>query len=359
MSVRVTGAEDAYRAGVTDAIIIPAVAILLAIKVVLKAVIAILMRILDFSFPLLMELIRFPLFTIRVFGDGIIATVQRIVTWLPVAEENRRKWSQLIGRKWSALRERISYKAFEQAVHHAFEHGMERVFARCRNLSPRTALYVIVAAVLWLPISLALATAMHAFLLVYAALLPAWMQLLHPLATVIAKSKLLVLPVYPAAWPQAKRHPTVQAIGSGCRNFAGLYFVQKAACRYRQAEQTLDSMLLGLRRFAAQVGLQSAGENVSRRAAETAALIRKALRQAFELLSPVPVIGPVLKQYGSHYGNVKRGPGNTSARLTTVWERWSIKFSADYYEAKERAKAETAVETRCASTADIPRRIAG
>ena len=32
---------------------------------------------------------------------------------------------------------------------------------------------------------------------------PSWIQLLHPVATVIAKSKLLVLPAYPAAWPQA------------------------------------------------------------------------------------------------------------------------------------------------------------
>src|SRR5262249_31375648 len=51
------------------------------------------------------------------------------------------------------------------------------------------------------------ATALHATLIARARSLPAWMQLLHPFATLIAKSKLLVLPVYPAAWPQAKQHP--------------------------------------------------------------------------------------------------------------------------------------------------------
>ena len=84
---------------------------------------------------------------------------------------------------------------------------MEWVFRKCRTLSPRTAFYVIIAAILWLPISLGVATTMHALLLANAASLPAWMQLLHPFATVIAKSKLLVLPVYPAAWPQATPRP--------------------------------------------------------------------------------------------------------------------------------------------------------
>jgi hypothetical protein len=61
---------------------------------------------------------------------------------------------------------------------------------------------------------------MHAVLLANAASLPAWMQLLHPVAAVIAKSKLLVLPAYPAAWPQAKKQAWVQA-ASVCAPFGG------------------------------------------------------------------------------------------------------------------------------------------
>ena len=253
MSIRVSGVENGYRAGVEDAVIIPLVAAALMVKAILRAVLWVLMRILDLAFPLLMQLIRFPLFTLRVLGDGLIAAVRRLLAWVPMAQEKRRQWDEFIGQTWSRLRQKISYKVFEQAVHHAFESGMEWVFARCRKLTPRAAMYVILAAVLWLPVSLGLATAIHALLILYAAWLPAWMQLLHPLATVIAKSKLLVLPVYPAAWPQAKQHPTVQAIRSGCRSFAGLQVVQKVACRYRQAEHTMQEIALGLARLASQL----------------------------------------------------------------------------------------------------------
>ena len=58
---------------------------------------------------------------------------------------------------------------------------------KCRTLTPTTALLVIVGAVLWLPISFGVATAIHAILIAEATSLPAWMQLLHPLATLIAK----------------------------------------------------------------------------------------------------------------------------------------------------------------------------
>src|SRR5260370_2676684 len=124
----------------------------------------------------------------------------------------RRQWRISIRRNWSWFRRKISYQAFERAVHTAFESGMACVFRKCRHLTPNTALLVILVAVLWLPISFGAATAMHAILFAKVTSWPAWMQLLHPLATVIAKSKLLELPAYPAAWPQAKRHPLVQLL---------------------------------------------------------------------------------------------------------------------------------------------------
>jgi hypothetical protein len=63
------------------------------------------------------------------------------------------------------------------------------------------------------------------------------MQLLHPFATFIAKSKLLVLPVYPAAWPQAKEHPIVQRFFQFCRYCMSLDVIRKARYRYRQVER--------------------------------------------------------------------------------------------------------------------------
>src|SRR5260370_9515306 len=114
---------------------------------------------------------------------------------------------------------------------------MAWMFRACRNLSPRGALLVIGGAVLWLPVAFGAATAIHALLIAKATVLPPWMQLLHPFATIIAKSKLLVLPVYPAAWPQAKKHPLVQALFGLYRHVAALYLMQKTRYRYRQTER--------------------------------------------------------------------------------------------------------------------------
>src|SRR5262249_33088422 len=150
---------------------------------------------------------------------------------------------------------KISYHAFEQAVHRAFEGGMAWVFRKCRGLTPGGALLVIAGAVLWLPVSFGAATAMHAVLIAKATSLPAWMQVLHPLATIIAKSKLLVLPVYPAAWPQAKQHPFAQAVFGFYRYIAALGLVQKTRCRYRQVERAAAAGAIVLKDAAARAGL--------------------------------------------------------------------------------------------------------
>jgi hypothetical protein len=61
---------------------------------------------------------------------------------------------------------------------------------------------------------------------------------LHPLATIVAKTKLLVLPVYPAAWPQAKKHPIVQVVFKSYNDLRSLHLVKKIGFRYRQAGST-------------------------------------------------------------------------------------------------------------------------
>ena len=81
------------------------------------------------------------------------------------------------------------------------------------------------------------------------------MQLLHPFATLLAKSKLLVLPVYPAAWPQAKQHPIVQRFFQFCRYFMSLDVVQKVRYRYQQAERGAAVVAASVERAAARIGL--------------------------------------------------------------------------------------------------------
>ena len=256
------------------------------------------MRMLDYAFPLAMQIVQLPLYAARVLGNVTVAVMNGTLRLLPISETKRRRWSMLIRRNWSWLRRKISYRTFEQAVHNGFESGMAWVFRKCRNLTPKTALLVILGAILWLPISFGAATAMHALLLAKAMSWPAWAQLLHPFATILAKSKLLVLPVYPAAWPQAKKHPFVQLVFKGYETIKCAYVMRKVGFRYRQAE------------IAGMAALE-----MLERTTGLASLVRW-LRNA---------------HVADHFGVEK-----PTQRLRSFFSRWSIKFSAEYYEAKER-----------------------
>ncbi len=290
--------ESRFRGTLDDVIIIPLVLVTLAVNKILRFILSILMRLLDYAFPLAMQIVWLPLFAARVVGNVIVAVISGGLRFLPLSETKRRQWRISIRRNWSWLRRKISYRTFEQTVHIAFESGMAWVFQKCRHLAPNTALLVILGAALWFPISFGAATAMHAVLFAKVTSWPAWMQLLHPLATIIAKSKLLVLPVYPAAWPQAKKNSFVQLLLKGYETIKRLYVVKKVGFRYWQAE------IAGI----------AAVEKLERTAgiASVVAWLRKA-------------------HVADHFGVEK-----PTQKLRSFFSRWSIKFSAEYYEAKER-----------------------
>ncbi len=290
--------ESRFRGSLDDVIIIPLVVVAFAAKKILRFILSILMRLLDYAFPLAVQIVWLPLFAARVLGNVIVTAISVALRLVPLSETNRRRWSISIRRNWSWLRRKISYQAFERAVHTAFESGMAFVFRKCRHLTPNSALLVILGAVLWLPISFGAATAMHAILFAKVTSWPAWMQLLHPLATVIAKSKLLVLPVYPAAWPQAKRHPFVQLVFKGYETLKRMHVIKKVGFRYRQAEIAGIAVVERLERT---VGFASAV---------------RWLRNAH-----------VAEQFGVE---------KPTQKLQSFFSRWSIKFSAEYYEAKEQ-----------------------
>jgi hypothetical protein len=290
--------ESRFSGAVDDVIIIPLVLGAFAANKILRFILSILMRLLDCAFPLAMQIIWLPLFAAKLLGDVIVTVIKGALRFLPLSETKRRQWRRSIRRNWSWFRRKIGYQAFEQAVHDAFESGMAWVFRACRHLTPNTALLVILGAVLWLPISFGAATAMHAVLFAKVTSWPAWTQLLHPLATVIAKSKLLVLPVYPAAWPQAKRHPFVELVFKGYESVKSMYAIKKVGFRYRQAE------IAGI----------AAVERLERTAGLTSAV--RWLRNAH-----------VAERFG-----VER----PTQKLRSFFSIWSIKFSAEYYEAKER-----------------------
>jgi hypothetical protein len=293
-----TSEETPVRGAVDDVIIIPIVFVTLAANKILYLFLLILMRLLDYAFPVALKIAWLPLFAARVFGNIVVMAMKGTLLFLPISDSKRRQWRKSIGQGWSWLRRKFSYRSFERAVHNAFENGMAWVFRNCRDLTPSSALLVILGAAIWLPISFGAATAMHAVLLAKVSSWPAWVQLLHPLATVIAKSKLLVLPVYPAAWPQARRHALVQIVFKIYKAITSLYVVRKFHSRYRRAE------LAGLATL----------EVLERTTGFTSAI--KWLRKAH-----------VPRRFGVR---------KSTHKMRSFFSRWSIKFSPEYYENRER-----------------------
>jgi hypothetical protein len=221
-------AQGPWGVGVEDVIILPLVLIALAAKHLSKVTLSILLRILDYAFPILLQLARFPLFTARIIGDGAALLLLGMVRCLPVSGPTHQEWRNFVVRNWSWLRQKISYRAFEEFVHDVFERGMAWVFRKCKALTPTGALLVLAGAVLWFPISFGVATGMHAILIAKATSLPAWMQLLHPLATIIAKSKLLVLP---SIQPPGRKRENIRSCKRWC-DWADIWR-KSVSCRKR------------------------------------------------------------------------------------------------------------------------------
>ena len=351
-------AQGRFGAGIEDVIILPLVLIALAAKNLFQATLSILVHILDYAFPVLLQLVRFPLSTARIIGDGVTALLKGVVGFLPVSGTTREEWREFVSRHWSWLRQKISYRAFEETVHHAFEGGMAWVFRKCRTLTPGGALLVIAGAILWLPISFGAATAMHAVLIAKAASLPPWMQLLHPVATFVAKSKLLVLPAYPAAWPQAKKHSFVQATFRFYQFVAAFYLMQKTGYRYRQTERAAADAGTVLGRAASLVGLSHLSNTLLAGFNGLAAWIGKASHAAMtrtvQGVPALPLIGAIVRTYATHYdGADRQNAERLSEKVSRFFGRWSIKFSAEYYEAKDKAGASKG-DTRVQDGADPP-----
>src|SRR5436190_23787766 len=103
MATEFAGSKKAFRAGLEDLIIVPLVGLGLALKLLAQAVLLVLVRILDFSFPLVMQLVRLPLFLARIVGDALIAIASGTVKLLPLRDENREEWRTYIGEKWRYL----------------------------------------------------------------------------------------------------------------------------------------------------------------------------------------------------------------------------------------------------------------
>jgi hypothetical protein len=341
-------AQTTIYAGLEDLIILPLAAVAVAARRLGRDVLLALVHLLDWAFPLLLQVARFPLFTVRIIGDGVAAALMGIVGLLPVSGTAREAWRRRVSESWARLRQTISYKAFEQGLHHAFEKGMAWVFRSCRTLTPGGALLVIAGAALWLPVSFAIATVLHGVLIAKATVWPAWTQLLHPVATLIAKSKLLVLPAYPAAWPQAKQHWLVQASFRLYEYLAARYLLRKIGFRYRQTERAATEGTRVLRRSAIRTGLRQLSgrllDGLNDLAARTGKAMRALATGTMQGLSALPLTGPIIRRYQTHYNAAaeQESQQRLSEKVKGFFERWSIKFQAEYYEAKEPTTSQAA-----------------
>jgi len=230
-------AQDQFRTGIDDTIILPLVLMAFLAWTLCQAALALVLFASNVVFTFFLRVLIFPLLVAAVAGYGMAWLISRLAGRLPLPAAKRDAWRDLVDRRWLGLRQRMSYKAVAMTARNAVQGGISWVFQKCGALSPRAALLVIAGVMLWLPLSAAIAIGMHALLLANAASLPAWMQLLHPVATVIAKSKVLVLAACPAAWPQAKKHACVQAAFRRTQRIATLRSIRKTAHRYRQTKQ--------------------------------------------------------------------------------------------------------------------------
>jgi len=298
--------ESRFGGGLDDVIIIPFVLVTLAVSKILRFILLMLMRLLDYAFPLAMQIVWFPLFAARVLGNVTVSVVSGGLRFLPVSGVKRRQWRISIRRKWSWLRRKISYRAFEQAVHAAFESGMAWVSRKCRHLTPNTALVVILGAAFgFRSLSGVRRRCMQCCLPRSRPGQPGcnfcirW-QLSSPRASFWCSRCTRQL-------AQAKKNSFVQFLFKSFETIKRLYVIKKLGFRYWQAEITGIAVVEKLERTAGVASLVT--------------WLRKA-------------------HVAEHFG-----VETPTRKLSSFFFRWSIKFSAEYYEAKEREASGAASAT--------------
>ena len=123
-----------------------------------------------------------------------------------------------------------------------------------------------------------------------------------------------------------------------------LYLVRKTAYRYRQADEVAVELADDTKRGAAAAGVslfwELLGAGIVTTAAWSVRVSSIVAARSVALLSKAPLLGPVVQRYQTHYDEVNRTPSEPlSERTRDFFARWSVKFTAQYYEAKEREDA--------------------
>jgi hypothetical protein len=124
------------------------------------------------------------------------------------------------------------------------------------------------------------------------------------------------------------------------RYLGTLYLVRKTGYRFRQTEHAANVAGDALAHASFVVGLTQLWTLLVTGFNAALAWISHALRvsatRTVDILSKAAFIGGVVRRYVDHYDAVSRQPAEPfSERVSDFYARWSVKFTAEYYEAKE------------------------
>jgi hypothetical protein len=124
--------------------------------------------------------------------------------------------------------------------------------------------------------------------------------------------------------------------------------MRKIGFRYRQTERAATDGTRVLRRSARRTGLRQLSGRLRDGLNDLAAWLGQAMRAmttgAMQGLSSLPLTGPIIRRYQTHYEAAaeQESPQKLSEKVKGYFERWSIKFSAEYYEAKDAVTSQAA-----------------
>jgi len=114
--------------------------------------------------------------------------------------------------------------------------------------------------------------------------------------------------------------------------------LQKTRYRYQQTERGAAVLADSAGRAAAHIGLADWFNAMRAPLTDMLTWIRRpwpeVMLRLLETFSGGPLVSSMVNSYFARYGNVYSTP--PSEQVRGLFERWSIKFSADYYEAKDR-----------------------
>jgi hypothetical protein len=133
----------------------------------------------------------------------------------------------------------------------------------------------------------------------------------------------------------------VQRFFQFCRYSMSLDVIQKVRYRYQQTEPGAAVVANSVRRAAARIGLADWFNAMRVPVTDMLTWIRKhwpdVMLRLLETFSGAPLVSSIADRYFARYGSVYSM--RPSEQVRGLFERRSIKFSADYYEAKDREES--------------------